>query len=166
MKRKKKEVKKIEKYILYALPILIIILIIIFIKMPKDCGSDTECFNEAAQKCKPSTLTLSSQGNIFEYKIYGESKEKCVVKIKILSLESSPELKEKFENKYMVCKIPKEEIKKSIGFSTLQKTTEYCTGPLKEALLEKVIEKLYSIITQNIGEIVLEAEDILTPVEK
>lgn len=161
--RKEADLKKI---LLYSLPVLIIVLFIIFLKMPKDCGSDIECFNKAAQKCSASTLTLPSQGSLFYYKIYGSSGDNCVVKIQILELDAVPEIKEKFENKYMICNIPKSDITNSVGIGALQKTTEKCTGPLKEAILQSVIEKLYSVITQNIGKITVELEDTLKPVSE
>ena len=48
------------------------------------------------------------------------------------------------------------------NISQINDISDYCTGPLKEAALEIVLEKVYSIVVANIGQITLEYENILS----
>ena len=57
----------------------------------------------------------------------------------------------------MTCNIPYEFLD-VIQVTNDQKIMDYCSGPLKEAMLEFMIEKLYGSIAQNFGGILAELE--------
>jgi len=123
----------------------------------KDCGSDTDCFQEAVKNCERAKITYSrgeeEQGS---FELYTESRgakgTDCMFYFKVakarFELEEEPEsetertllatLQELFkelEGKAMTCKIPKEHVEANVmGSEELQK--EYCTGPLVGAFEE------------------------------
>ena len=152
-----------KKKVLIYLAVILFALIILYFFSSDNCGTDKSCFNKNTKKCTLSKLTMESQGNILSYEIRGRSGNDCIVNVKMLKLsEGTPvDITNKLEGKSMVCKIKK-------GFTTnflenLDKTLNSCTGPLKESMLELIIEKLYALIIQNIGKIAVELQDVLKP---
>ncbi|MDD4878743.1 MAG: hypothetical protein PHO02_06985 [Candidatus Nanoarchaeia archaeon] len=127
----------------------------------KNCDTE-ECFQEELQKCGMSTYSKVHNYNYYTYTIKGASKGECRLNIKLAKMAAgtSPDKIELFEGKDMECRIPMTEVE---GATTEQINTilKYCTGPLKEAMYEQIIEKLYTIVVGNLGEIIGSIEDTL-----
>lgn len=99
---------------------------------------------------------MQESGDQFYYEIQGSKADSCVMTIYLMkSNEQTPlEVKKFMEGKGMICEIPKTELQKPI--SEIKNINNYCTGPLKEALLQITVENLYDIVTKNIGPVALE----------
>ncbi len=161
MKEEKKEgdIKtEITKYLFWLL-IILVVFSIFFNGLDKKCESK-ECFNKLFKECKKGSLELESNGHLFLYRIEGNNmKDFCTVDIKLemLNETSNPGLKERFTGKEMSCNIPYEFLN-VVEITEEQKILDYCSGPLKEAMLEYMIEKLYGSIAQNFGGILAQLE--------
>ena len=150
-----------KKRALIYLVVILAALIIFYMYSSQNCGTDTACFNKNTASCKLSKLTMDSQGSTLLYEIRGSSGNSCIVNVKMLKLaEGTPiDVTSKLEGKSMVCKIDR-------GFNTellekLDKTLNSCTGPLKESMLELIIEKMYALIIQNMGKITIDLQGVL-----
>ena len=124
-----------------------------FIK--KNCKQDSECFYEAAKKCKPSKLLSVKNGNYYDYTIKGKRGDTCLiyVKLKKMAPGSALDLKTLFEGKDMSCKVPLSELEQT-SFAELKGFINHCHGGLKEAIYEQIITKMYGLIIQNMDEII------------
>ena len=126
---------------------------------PLDCKSNQDCFKSALQSCKRARLTTLEQGNDYLYTIKGNKEGNCIVDIKLEKLYSaSYDLITLLEGKSMRCVIPKEV---SLFEKGVEGTINYCSGPLKEAMYEIIIQRLYNLIAQDLGSAVVELEDVL-----
>ena len=142
---------EITKYLFWLL-LFLIAFSIFFSGLEKNCSDET-CFNKMMKECKKANLELESNGHLFLYTINGNNaKNICSVTIKLEKLDQNadPSLKERFTGKEMICNIPYEFLG-VIKITEEQKILDYCSGPLKESMLEFMIEKLYGSIAQNFG---------------
>lgn len=146
--------------------VLTVILLTVFFAyyfglVKKTCNTE-ECFQEALQKCGMSTYSKVHNYNYYTYTIKGSSAGECKLNIRLAKMAAGtpPEKIEMFEGKDMNCRIP---MKDTAGATTEQINTilKYCSGPLKEAMYEQIIEKLYTIVVSNLGEIMGSIEDTL-----
>lgn len=139
---------------------VLVISLIYFLSNEKDCGIDNICFQENLEKCTRAKLQYAQNQNIFEYKITGSTKESCIVNVKILKVNEAvdPESKVLFEGKDMTCQFPKE-VTQFSEIAESESTLSYCSGPLKEAIYELIIKRIYGTIAQNLGEIVFQLKD-------
>ncbi len=154
-----------KNLLLTILGLVIFTLILLYIYSPTDCGNDKVCFDKYAKTCSRSKITASFNGNMFNYEIKGSQNKDCIINIKLSEVNPNTPLdvKNKLLGRSMLCKIPK------INLSTQKledtnKLLDSCTGPLKEGMLELIIEKMYSIIIQNMGKITTELEKTLKPI--
>lgn len=154
----KKEGFKIS-YLYPLLFLVIFISVILLLFYERDCKDSEACFNDAFKTCDKSKVIVEEEKNIFEYKIIGSKENSCIVKITILEVDpnSRREVIENFEGKHMTCTISK-----NIEGNLLDKNAEnllnQCTGPLKEAVYELIIEKIYNLLAENLGEIISKAK--------
>lgn len=93
----------------------------------KDCGSDENCFKEAAKTCSPAKLAKSDDTNSYTVALNGFKGDKCSIYMKIVDSKIA-ELK----NKEMTCNLPKEFLTAggnptSLGGSDF---ISYCSGSL------------------------------------
>ncbi|MBS3147199.1 hypothetical protein J4471_05910 [Candidatus Woesearchaeota archaeon] len=158
----KKEVggirEEITKYLFWFV-IFLIAFTIFFNELEKQCTTE-ECFNKMMKDCKKSNYRFDDNGHTFLYTINGNvEKDYCTVQIKLesLNINSEPSLKDKFAGKEMTCNIPYD-VLDYVNILEEQRLLSYCSGPLKEAMLELMIEKLYGSIAQNFGTILNELE--------
>ncbi|MEW6062799.1 MAG: hypothetical protein AB1571_00300 [Nanoarchaeota archaeon] len=151
-----------KKKVIIYLAIILFVLIVLYFYSSENCGTDTRCFDKNAVKCKLTKLTTSNQGNTFLYEIRGSKGDNCIINVKMLDTEASYDVAQKLKGKAMVCSVPKEKLNSEF-LSDMDKTLNYCTGPLKESMLELVIEKMYGMIIKNMGDIVLKMQDVLKP---
>ena len=142
--------------------ILIIVWLVLMIPHKTNCDYDLTCFNEAALQCKPALVNIIQEGNTFEYTVDGIEDDNCILSITVTEVnkETSEETIAALEGKSMKCSIPLEtniiEIQENSDIMT------YCTGPLKEAMYEIIIQRMYGVIAQNMGSIISEAKEALS----
>lgn len=127
----------------------------------KSCADD-QCFLDALKECKYAKQVGVRNFNYYRYTIGGRDNGNCKVEVDLvkMALGTPPEKVAKFEGKWMRCKLPQKEIDsmQELNFDSM---LNYCTGPLKEAMYELIIEKLYSVIIQNMGAIIGAVEDTI-----
>lgn len=128
---------------------------------PFDCKNDQACFKSALQSCKRAKLITIEQGNTYSYIIKGSKSKSCIIDIKLEKLYSSSyDLVTLLEGKSMRCVILKDV---SLFKEGIEGTINYCSGPLKEAMYEIIIQRLYNLIAQDLGGAVVELENALKP---
>ena len=163
MKRKKNTSKnnKFLKIIIVVI-ILVILFLVLYTKVEKNCKNDETCFNSATSICRPAKLTIEKEGSTFLYKIKGPEKDDCIISIKIQELNPSYPLEtvQLLENKEMECSIPKAQLVNS-DFTDKESIIDYCEGPLKTAMYELMIKRMYSVLAQNMGPILSEIENVV-----
>ncbi len=126
----------------------------------KNCYQDRSCFDDAFKNCKPSKLISVVDNNYYYYAIDGKRGGDCRVRIQLMKMGvgTSEELINSLEGKSMKCNIPLSKTN-SVSFDTMPDVLNYCSGPLKEAIYEQIIAKMYSLIISNLGPIVKEAKE-------
>jgi len=157
MKKIKKGVKEIfknDKIIALIISLIFILVISVLIYLPKDCGENKECFIEKAQTCSKAKLISNIEGNLYEYEIKSQKRDDCIFSIKLKRMKENTDYKmvHLLEGKEMLCKVPLEKFKED-PLKDMRDYMDYCSGPLKESLLQLTVERLYSIVVSNIGNI-------------
>ncbi|HII15639.1 MAG TPA: hypothetical protein HA362_04975 [Nanoarchaeota archaeon] len=149
-----------------GLILVTVILLTVFVAyyfgfVKKSCQDDA-CFDSALQKCSMAVYPKVQNYNYYVYSIDGKSKGMCKIKIQLAKMAagSPPDKIALFEGKGMDCMVPMEEIS-SVKSDKVESMLQYCTGPLKEAMYEQIIEKLYTIVVSNMGEILGDIGDTL-----
>ena len=127
----------------------------------KDCSQDQSCFQKAVEKCKPAQATVVRNNNVYLYWVGWQLGKTCEIKIQALRIDAGapPEFKN-LEGKKMSCKIPKTELEKT-NIDNFDNLLAYCHGPLKEGLYEVIIQRMYSLVVSQLGDIVKEALKVL-----
>ncbi len=135
--------------ILVGLFVILIVATAVVTNYETNCEENEECFNRAFFTCTKAKVLGEQEGSIFEYKILERDGENCIVSIELV--EVNPDLdeltKQRFQDKSMQCLLPINE-----GFTTDK--LNLCEGPLKEAIYEVTIQKMYNLLAQNLGEII------------
>ena len=132
--------------------LIVIIFILVSLFLPYNCKTDKTCFDKKAAYCRPASYEYNNDGNLFEYRVLGSSSDNCAINIKLVKVStmSTQSIKDNFEGKSMKCLFPKSQLQ----IAPIQETSgllTYCSGTLKEATLELMIQKLYGTIAQNLG---------------
>lgn len=142
-----------------VLLILVIVFFIVFLIffsgiVKKDCKDDLNCFNSKAYACKAAKVQTHINNNVYEFNIYGPSSNTCVIRATLVQMAQSVPLenREKLEGKEMTCRIPRSILKEQ-SIVEIKNIIDYCSGPLKEGLYEVLIDKMYSLIIQNLDAI-------------
>jgi len=163
---KKEEAKKFKVSWKLLLGIATILLLITFFAfffgvIKKTCKDD-RCFNDALKRCRMANYLKLQNYNYYRYSIEGGEGEYCKLNIKLVKMAAgTPQDKiDLFEGKSMTCKIPRSELSK-VQSDKIEGVLKYCTGPLKEAMYQLIIEKLYTLIIANMGEIIGGVEETL-----
>ena len=146
-----------------GLVLVTVILLTVFVAyyfgfVKKSCQDDA-CFDAALQKCSMAVYPKVHNYNYYVYSIGGKSKGMCQVNIQLAKMAagSPPDKVALFEGKSMDCLVPMEDISE-VKSEKVESMLQYCTGPLKEAMYEQIIEKLYTIVVSNMGEILGDIE--------
>jgi len=142
------------------IPLVFIILLIstvAYFDYEKDCEYDRSCFDLEFQSCNKAKYLFEDRGNLFEYTILGDKGSNCEIKIMILetSEESDFETRELFVGKSMTCLVPNS----SESYTAVDTPYDLCTGPLKEAMYELIIQKMYSVLAQNLGDLIYQLQE-------
>lgn len=145
--------------------ILIILIILLGVSLyyyfPKNCKSSLECFEGYAQKCRRAQIGIYNEGNLFKYEIKGGSGDNCILNVELVKLKegSNSELVELLQGRDMLCSVPKDVFSEKTVME-IKELSNYCSGPLKEAMLQLTIERLYSVIISNLGNITAELRKV------
>ncbi len=145
--------------ILIFLFLIIVILSLYFSNiLKKNCGEDKACFNDALKRCSGAVLTSVSGGNIYIYESYSSFTDECNLKITMAKATPGSELnlRASLEGKSMKCIIQRSRLQEQT-FSDMDDLAEMCTGQLKEAMYEMIVQRMYSLVIANLGNISLEA---------
>jgi len=133
--------------------VLLILSPLYFILGPDNC--DTKgCFETAADSCDKAKYVFKEDDQITEsiYKIKGDEGDNCELQIEIKSVSDkySETTKIQFEGKSMTCLIPKETFS-TMTFEEMGANLDFCHGPLKEAMYEAVVKKLYNLVVKDMS---------------
>ncbi len=152
-----------KKKVVVLILLVLTLLIITIINYSKNCGYDGTCFDKQIKKCSKAKAILFSAGNEQYYEILGPKTNSCIILVKMntISPKSSIQIKNFLEGKGMICEVPKKSLEKTL-VTEVPSLSDYCTGPLKEALLQVTVEKLYEIVVKNIGSKALEYQETFT----
>lgn len=136
---------------------MLLLLIVLLVAAPKQCGSDEQCFNTQAMLCKRAAVRVENLDNTYVYEVRGRKGEECIVKIVLekVSPAAGENLKTALEGKGMLCAVPLSVLQEQ-QLAKIENINDYCTGPLKEVLLEISLENLYEIVVKQIGPLAVE----------
>lgn len=155
------------KWLIIVLVICLLVLSLFYTGViKKKCGRDKDCFNKALKSCSAATYLSIRNNNAYIHSIKGKSGDKCILVIKMEHMAAGTDLEliELLEGKSMVCRIPKDTLDVE-DLEDIEDLVHYCTGPLKEGMYELIIEKLYGLIIQNMGDVINEMKDTLLKIE-
>ena len=156
---KKREKKKgVSRWKILLLGILVIALVIlIFSTYTKDCGEDKACFDDTFSRCVNSQYTHYEDGNRYLYEIKGSKIDYCIMTVYMdeMGMDVDDNVKNRLEGKGMVC-----EVDESTDIYNTKELSVSCTGPLKEALLQMTVERLYGFVVKTFGEGMAASVDI------
>jgi len=164
-KSESKKYPKVKKIILPILLLLIIILALFYIGIFQKPCLDESCFKDALSNCNSAQYVKQKNNNLYVYTIFNSIDKECSIDIKLerLAPGSDPDLVRLLEGKSMSCKIPKTLLAET-NLDDLDNILQYCTGELKEGILELIIQKMYTLIIENLDEIVQQSKEFLTEV--
>jgi hypothetical protein len=142
------------KYILLGLLVVVFIFLIVF-TYTRDCGDDKVCFNKARDECMSAKVTNIQDNNTFLYEIDGSREDQCVITVHLVNvgMELSSQVKANLENKGMLC-----EVSNNVDIYNIKELSAYCTGPLKEVLLQMTVERLYGFVVKTFGKNVVDKD--------
>ncbi|MFH1211031.1 MAG: hypothetical protein V1645_03880 [archaeon] len=126
----------------------------------KNCNQNRDCFDEAFKNCRPAKIVRIIDNNYYYYAIDGTRGDMCKVRIQLtkMGVGTSQDLIQALEGKGMTCNIPLTQVRE-VSFDAMPDVLNYCSGPLKEAIYEQIIAKMYSLIIKNLGPIVSEVKE-------
>ena len=151
------------KKILVTVTILVIITFFAYYFgfLKKTCTTP-ECFEESLQKCTPAKYLKLQNLNYYKYSIMGRRGDGCKVDIQLMKMAEGTALDKKtlFEGKAMTCRVPMDKLE-AVSSDNIEGILNYCTGPLKEAMYELIIQKLYTIVIANLGDVIGEIQSTI-----
>jgi len=147
--------------VVFSILIVIVFLAFFFGIVKKTC-TDEECFSDALKKCGMARYLKLQNYNYYRYTIEGTRGDECLINVELVKMAlGSPQDKiDLFEGKGMTCRVPKKELS-LMQSSKIEGMLKYCSGPLKEAMYQLIIEKLYTLIVSNMGQIIGEIEEVM-----
>ncbi len=148
-----------QKILITATAVLIIVIAAFVIGMvKKECRNDA-CFKESLERCSTAKYLQLENYNYYQWVIDGKKGENCKMDVKLVRMAvGTPVDKIKlFEGKGMKCLVPLDVLKKTDS-SKVENILNYCTGPLKEAVYQSIIERLYTVIIANLGSAIKELD--------
>lgn len=141
-----------------TLVILIVITAFLFGLVKKECKTDA-CFKESLERCSTATYMQLENYNYYQWTIDGKRGDNCKMDVELVRMAiGTPVDKVRlFEGKGMDCMVPLDVLKKTDS-SKVENILNYCTGPLKEAVYQSIIERLYTVIIANLGTAIKELD--------
>lgn len=124
----------------------------------RECDTP-ECFNSALKKCSTTKYLQLENYNYYRWVIDGKDNGKCDIDITLAKMAAGTPIERAmlFEGKDMHCKIPLDVLEKKDN-AKVENILNYCTGPLKEAIYQSIIERLYTVIVANLGDAIKELD--------
>lgn len=124
----------------------------ILLNYPFNCGRDTECFALKSSVCAKSQAVLFVNDDQYLYEIRGRKRDNCILILTLQKVHETAGLnyKNSLQGKGMFCNIPMGFIK-TTNLNEIEALNEYCSGPLKETMLQISNEKLFTFIVENLG---------------
>lgn len=158
---KEDDKRNLYRYLAVFFGFVLIALILLYIYLPKNCEYDKKCLNQAFANCERAKAFEVINSNTYLYEIKGSYKDYCRLNVKVMEISSyQQDIKTALENKGMLCRIPKSNT--NVSIENVNNLLDYCTGPLKESMLELMIKRLYEVIISNIGQISLDMQNSIT----
>lgn len=137
--------------IVAVLILVIAVLALYYTFVPTSCG-DYACFEAHMARCAPAIFLNEEDEATWKYVVLGTTKRTCETEVMLLNAKEGEVDLRKYEGAHMRCYY-------DIGITGFpEKNLATCHGPLKEAMQEIAIGKLYKYIIANLGEI---REDLL-----
>lgn len=119
------------------------------------------CFESKLEGCERAEVKVEKDTGITSYKIKGKDKDNCAVEVKMEKVFGlSRENVELFMGKSMICNVPKEKLV-DIKVDDIGKDLERCSGPLKEAMYEVILKKLYTLVTKDLSSVLEEVNKLV-----
>lgn len=158
MKEDKK--RELYRYLTVFFGLVLVVLILLYIYLPKNCEYNKTCLDKSFRNCERAKAFQLINGNTYLYEVKGNWKDYCRLNVKVMEISSyQQDIKDALENKGMLCRIPKSNT--NVSILDVNNMLDYCTGPLKESMLELMIKRLYEVIVSNIGQISMEMQNSL-----
>jgi|SRR3989344_3693854 len=156
-----------DRKIILGLIVLFIILILFLLSMPKNCKSSDDCFDEASSICKKAKANLVKDNDLLNYYIRGKKSDNCILRITMLkpSEEKSENLRKGLEGRKMDCAVPMSILKEK-PLKKIANINDYCTGSLKEAVLEIALQKMYELIVKDLGNVTIALQEVIAGLEQ
>ncbi|MDP3026298.1 MAG: hypothetical protein Q8N63_01215 [Nanoarchaeota archaeon] len=150
---------------LWILILLLIIALVgaVYLYLPKDCGTDRDCFIQKAQTCSKAKIIDYKEGNEFIYEIKDKTENDCIFYIKMNKMKENTDynLVKALEGKDMLCKVSLDNFKTN-PLADIKDIIDSCSGSLKEALQQLTIERLYGVIIGNLGGVNKELQKLVS----
>ncbi|MFH1637877.1 MAG: hypothetical protein ABIB71_05615 [Candidatus Woesearchaeota archaeon] len=142
--------------ILITAIVIITFLLYNFGYIKKTCDTDA-CFQRSLNSCSPTKYITLNNMNYYKYSIMGQRASGCRINVELVRMAEGtpPDKVERFEGKGMACIVPRDKLK-SLNSTNIEGMLGHCSGPLKEAMYEHIIEKLYTIVIANLGNVIEE----------
>ena len=146
---------------------LIVVAILFFINLPVNCKNDSDCFYKNSKTCSKAKVDTEKDRDLMRYNILGSKKDTCVLKITKLKVseDKSKSFREALEGRDMKCAVPLNILQKT-KITEITNINDYCTGPLKEAVLEINLQKMYELIIKNLGNVTSTLQDVIVALQK
>ncbi len=141
-----KGIKLVLSFIIFFVLLFIIYLYLTIFFFPDKCYSES-CFIRNLKNCEETSFRYTQEGTIWAYSIKGTQGQSCKVKVKVENVKIPISPTKILEGREMDCYIPRNII------IMPEDKIEYCSGPLKEAIQDQIIEKMHFYIIQKIGQI-------------
>lgn len=146
--------------ILLTLTIVFFLVIATFLLglIKKTC-ENADCFKESLRRCSTAKYLQLENFNYYKWTINGKSRNDCEIDIKLVKMAAGTPIDRilQFEGKDMSCRVPLS-VLQTTESSKVENILNYCTGPLKEAIYQSIIERLYTVIVANLGTAIKELE--------
>ncbi|HLC85880.1 MAG TPA: hypothetical protein VJG30_01170 [Candidatus Nanoarchaeia archaeon] len=143
-----------KKKVAVLIVLIVVLGILFYINTPKKCARDYDCFSSNVVKCSKASVLSTKEDNLYFYEVLGKKQDNCIVKVRLMKLSEtqSHDLRKALEGKSMSCSLPIS-LLESKDINSIDNLNDYCTGQLKEAILEVTLQKMYDVVVQNIGPI-------------
>ncbi|MEK6934913.1 MAG: hypothetical protein AABW46_03470, partial [Nanoarchaeota archaeon] len=116
------------------------------------------CFDEALASCRPVKFDRVVDNNFYEYNVFRSLGAGCKLRVSVdkVAPGSAPDIRDLLESKSMECVIPKAILERQ-AYDDIENVLDYCSGELKEGVLQLIIKRMYSLVITDLDEIVKEA---------
>lgn len=137
---------KYAREVMAVLILVIAALALYYTFVPTAC-EDYACFEAHMARCTPAVFVNEEDEATWKYSVLGTKQRTCETEVTLLNAKEGELDLRKYEGAQMRCYY-------TIGVAGFpEKNLAACHGPLKEAMQEIAIEKLYKYIVANLGEI-------------